>query len=283
MLMTDRYFEGRTYHARHDLWEAQIEHFGADIPWLHEGIPAQAVGIPGSEHNLTEWVLDELVAWSNRTAPRLPAEVVQNIFDDYQLDREERVAVRGLVLAQARQAFAPGVRTISNVQTPVPLVAARHGESHDPGAWTERARRARRFAAGFAGSGTNVLSLVRRYLIVDPNEPHQSFDPAKLITDERTGITTVTPLPDIVSAAAEAVDTVAGAQLARTHCVAREVQPAGMQATFYDAIWDAYTTAVGRHIYPYRSAAPAERLQEQPDPNIHATMLQLARTHLILR
>lgn len=281
-----RFFEGPMYYARHDLWEAQIEQFGSDIPWLHEGIPPEVIGNPhsGARTRLDKWVLDELVAWSNRTAPRLPAETTERIFEDYQLTREERVAVRGLVLTQARQAFTPGIETINQVQAPVPWVAARAGETYDLDAWAERSRRAKQFAASFAGSGTNVLGLVRRYLMVDAKEHLSPFDPTKLITDEHTGISTITPLPDIVAAAAEAVDTIAGTELERTVCVAREAQPAGMQSTFYDAIWDAYTTAVRRYIYPHRAPITVECFPPQePDTNVRTSMLQLARTHRILR
>jgi hypothetical protein len=275
--------------AKRTLLKQQTQLLGEKLPWLSDPrkIPDEALGDSGESGDLpyqcsklAAWVLMEVVLAADSVQQQLSWE---GTFEEYSVPSTLEPRILRAVLEPTSR-YAPGIFAMSEIVAATPVVAAR--ASVPRGGWGSIARKSENFGARISCDGSHLQVLIRNYL----TKPAQTavpvkqrvLDPSLLRLDEELGISTVTPVDDLVSAAKTAISEyiepakgVCVAILARAP--ACQHAPAG-PANMYGAIWSAYTAAVDRLIFSTAeidmAGIPA---QCGPDPRFAEVIAALAR------
>ncbi len=272
--------------ARRALLRRQMGLIANALPWLTDSraIPDEAFGSAALKGDLAEpcyhlyvWMVAEIVAAAHRVRDDLHWE---EAMQRHGVPSDLQPSVRRAVLEVATR-YAPGISAIADIVMVTPAVAVRHGLPMSE--WEQAALRAEEFAARFSVDGTHVQVLIRTYLQRKAPEPHaplRSLDAGRLRLDATTGITSVTPIDDLVDAAKTAVHRHIGRP--RGVCVAMQAnvpRADGPEAvTFYTAVWRSFVAAAARRVFPTLDPARIERLPGTgPDPAFADALDRLAR------
>ncbi len=246
-------------HAKRALLKEQTQLLGERLSWLYDPskIPAEALGkstgcgLPDRCFSLATWVLIEVVLAANSVQQQLSWE---ETFAQYEVPSDLQSRILSAVLEPTSR-HAPGIFAMSEIVAAIPMVATR--ESVPVGRWGTIARKSEKFGVKISCDGSDLQVLVRNYLR-RPSQTTESrnqrvLDAALLRLDEQMGITSVTPIDDLVSAAKVAITE--HIRPARGICVAMLAKaPAcehasALPLTMYGAIWSAYTAAADRLIF----------------------------------
>jgi hypothetical protein len=260
--------------ARRDLYREQMTEQAHELTWLGNPdlIPETAIHYAdgpessvGEYFNLAHWMVDQFAEWATAGHARLG---LLKAFEKHDLSNEERIRVRNAFQNKTAQAYAPGVVAMSEIFAAVPGVARRGGVPRSQ--WSTIASQAREFGGEYARSGTLVQCIVRGYLgafeqVGVHGEKH--LDQAKLTLDAQTGITSVTPIENIVAAAEAVVGDARHPESRSDACIGLQANPQGLEAsTMYDAAWNAFGSAAERLIYPLERPVEGEITEaEQPE------------------
>lgn len=275
--------------ARQALLRQQTELLGGELPWLSDPnqIPAEALGASIASDDLTEqcfylgtWVLAEIVRAANSVQQKLRWDETF-AFYKVPLDLQPRV-MRSVFEPTSRH--APGIFAMCEIVAAAPVVATR--ESVRLSGWGTVARNTEKFGAKISRDGTDLQVVIRNYLRQSPEKtrsPYQRvLDPARLRLDHETGVSSVTPIDELISAAKTAIAEhirpprgVCAALLASAPvCEHAATHP----ATMYSAIWSAYAAAVERLIFSNVKISGAEiPVQAEPDPHFETAIDALAK------
>ena len=277
------------FNAKRALLREQTQLLGEKLTWLSDPrrIPAAALGdsakgsdLPYQCFNIAAWMLMEVVIAADSVQQQLSWE---ETFRHFRVPPTLEPRILRTVLEPTSR-YAPGMFAMSEIVAATPAVAARASVPRED--WETIARRSEKFAAKMSCDGSHLQVLIRNYLsrktpAATPVK-QRVLDPALLQLDDDLGITTVTPIDDLVSAAKIAIDE--NIEPARGVCVAmlakapacRHASPG--PANMYEAIWSAYTSAVGRLVFSNVeieiAGIPA---QCGPDPRIREVMDLLAK------
>lgn len=275
--------EWNAIQARRALLRQQTRLLGPRLAWLAdpELIPEYAVDssiAPDDVHlaafSLAGWMLIEIVEAADQVHRALDWE---QAFERFRVAPRLQESVSRAVLCPASR-HAPGLFAVAEIISVIPMVAGRSGLARDR--WRDIADRSQDFGAMLAHDGTAVQILVRNYLS-RPETPAgrsvRSLDPAGLRLDENGGLTTVTPLADLLSAARDAAARHNEAYHAT--CVALQASaPDGTRATsMFGAIWSSFAHAANRLVFPRvdlgHDSVPPEA---GPDPGYAQALDRLA-------
>lgn len=263
--------------ASRALQREQMSEFGTQLEWLMDPgkIPEAAIqSREGMQANtlgeqctlLAYWMAQDVAKWSQGNERNLS---YADTFDNYGVPVHLRPYVRDRLRGGAMRAYAPGIVAMAEMVAVVPIIANREGV--DDKNWSATALESRKFGRKISLDGTSTQFIVREYLrgSNEPGEDHyvRSLNPAKLKLDTETGITTVTPLEDIIKVTQEEFDRL-GREIFVNNtssgvCVALQAKAprvTGQQGcprkdTMFDAMWGAYVQAADRLIYPNFSAS----------------------------
>lgn len=262
--------------ARRALLRRQTELLGPRLPWLEDAglIPAHAVDAAVGEDvrlaafSLAGWMLLEIVQAAQQVNAQLDGPAA---LQAHHVAPGSHEPVLRAVLNPASR-HAPGLFAIAEIMAVIPLLASRAGLARER--WGELARQACAFGALLARDGTAVQVLLRNYLSRTEDGGLRALDAARLRLDAQAGITTVTPLPDLLAAAKRAASRHNPAPPGI--CVALQA-PAPHAATMFDAVWNSFAGAAARLVFPRFDAqrcgiAP----QAAPDPAYAQALEQLA-------
>jgi hypothetical protein len=291
--------EEAAVNAKRALLREQVRLLGHELPWLSDPsrIPTEAVkssadkpDVADQYFHLAAWVVREIVLAASRLQQQLKWE---ETFSLYNVPLDLTPRIRRAVLEPATR-YAPGMLALAEIVAAIPVVATR--ETIPLRDWERIARNAQAFGAKISCDGTHVQVLIRNYLRKTP-EPtgglsHRVLDTTLLRPDDQMGVTSITPIDDLVSAARNAVKRHIGP--ARGMCVAMQAKAPGCQnssptrLTMYAAIWSAYSVAATRLIFPNVDLRSADIPLPKygPDPRFAAAIDELARqraTDLSLR
>jgi hypothetical protein len=276
-------------HAKRALLRQQTQLLGNELPWLGDPdcIPIEALGssahsgdLPDQCFHLAAWMVGEIVLSANRLHPKLDWE---NAFELYDVPAEQKLLIKRAVLEPVTR-YAPGMIALAEIVAATPLVSTRACVDHAK--WGCIARLAEGFGAKISCDGTDVQVVIRNYLR-DTDHASTSratpvLDSALLKLDDETGVSSVTPIHDLVSIARAAVIEHLGS--ATGMCVAMHARAPvcdhapGRPTTMYGAIWTAYVAAVERLVFPNVDLSRVViRPQAGPDPHVAAVMDRLAR------
>lgn len=272
--------------ANRDLQREMLNRFAGDLTWINdpEQIPAAAIGDPADNlglvdrhYHLGSWVLDRFSEWVVNSQAKLS---FAETFEKYELPNNYRVHIRERMLLRPEVIYFPGIQGMADVASAAPLVAARNGIGAE--GWGEVAKDSSKFGAAISRDGTEVQFLVRTYLVREPSErdgklSRRNFlDPSMMKLDDETGITTVTPIPELISIAKNALrqDPEIPEPLAHEVCLALQTKsPTEEAKIMFDATWFAYVAAAERLIYPLFEFEPDEIPAEAPpDPDVKANI-----------
>ena len=247
--------------ARRALLRQQVECIGDLLPWLTDParIPVEALGYAAMQADparrcfgLATWLLVEVVTAADRVRDHLDWD---DTFDRCNVPAALRPRVVQSVL-QPTSRYAPGIFAMAEIVAAVPPLAVRGGVPAE--AWCGIALASERFAACLSSNGTDLQVVVRDYLRapIDPNDADRRvLDARRLRLDDVTGITSVTPIDDLLAAAGASVKRNIGPP--KGICVAMMAkapstrQVVAMPPTMYGAIWSAFVRAAARLIYPH--------------------------------
>jgi hypothetical protein len=271
--------------AKRALLRQQTQLLGEQLTWLSDPskIPAEALGssakygdLPEQCFNLAIWLLAEIVRAANSVQHELSWE---ETFDQYEVPSELKPRVLRAVLEPASR-HAPGIFAISEIVAAAPVMATR--ESIPLNGWGHIARSTEKFGAKISWDGSDLQVLIRNYLRKPPEATEYSYqrvlNPALLRLDGETGVTSVTPIDDLISAAKAAITE--HIRPAKGVCVAMlaKAPVCDHAATMYGAIWSAYAAAANRLIFPNIDLRGADiPPQAGPDPNFATVLDALAR------
>lgn len=223
-------------------------------------------------YNVSAWMINSLTEWAAAAHSHID---MPGVFKKHQLGIEDRIHVLNRLKNEdeVKASYIPGFQAMAQVFSVIPEVASRDaGQDADYG---EIAAKARFFGESIARDGTMVQIVARKYLI----NSKTYFDASKFKLDEETGITTVTPIEQIVDEAREAsrrefppVDGV---------CVAMQAKINGPSSpTVFEASWDAMTSVGQRLVYPNIGDHELAKVPKQaaPDPNFAETIQSIYAT-----
>jgi hypothetical protein len=275
--------------AKRALLTQQTELLGGELPWLSDPskIPAEALAysaecddLPEQCFNLATWVLAEVVRAANSVQQKLSWE---ETFDYYKVPFELKQRILRAVLEPTSR-HAPGIFAMSEIVAATPVVATR--ESVPLSGWGSIAGRTEKFGAKISYDGTDLQVLVRNYLRKPPPTTKSPYlrvmDPTLLRLDDEMGLTSVTPIDDLVSAAKTSITehirppkgVCVAIQANAPVCERASIAP----VTMYGAIWSAFTAAANRLIFPNLDMSRVEiRPQAEPDPHFAVAIDALAR------
>ena len=275
--------------AKRALLREQTRFLGEELPWLSDpnSIPAEAAQPSGAYDDLYErcfslatWLLAQIVRAANRVQHKLSWE---ETFDYYNVPSEIQERVLRAVLEPTSR-HAPGIFAMCEIVAAVPEVAIR--ESVPRSDWGTIARDTEKFGTKISYDGTDLQVLIRDYLRKSPETAKQRYqrvlEPALLRLDDETGLTSITPIDDLISSAKVAVAEhirppkgVCVALLAKAPVCEHDFTA---PTTMYGAIWSAYAQAADRIIF---SNVDLRRLDisppAEPDVGFAAAFDALAR------
>lgn len=274
--------------ARRELLRQQAGWLLDSLPWLSDPdrIPGTALGQDEGGpvepsvgcFLLARWMLTEVVVAAHRMRHDLSW---TDVLARHQVPPELQVLVRRSVLEPVTR-YGPGVLALAEIVASTPALAVRAGTARSD--WPGIARRSQDLGERLSCDGTDVQVIVRRYLhrpVSDIVESVPALDPARLRLNGGGGITSVTPLDELVLAAKQAVRVHIGP--ARGVCLALVVagpdddRPAGHRSLF-DAVWAAFVSAAGRLVFPRADLARCEiPAQGEPDPGVGPAIDRIAR------
>jgi hypothetical protein len=275
--------------AKRALLRQQIQLLGEELAWLADPglIPAAALNSAAECGDLSDqcfslaaWVVGEIALAASRLHQKLCWE---DTFECYRVPSESKPRIVRALLEPVTR-YAPGILALSEIVAAIPVVAIR--ESVPLGDWGRIARRSEEFGVKLSCDGTEVQVLIRNYLRKPP-QPSTSpdkrvLDSTRLKLDDEIGVTSVTPIDDLVSVARAAVTEHIGP--AKGICVAMQAKApvwghtSEAPATMYDAVWSAYTAAAEHLIFPNVDISGAEiPAQAGPDPHFALAINHLAR------
>ena len=257
--------------ARRALLRQQTELLGPRLPWLADPalVPDHAVDASVEDDDvrlaafsLAAWMLIDLVQAAGQVNHALDR---HGVMESFHIAPRARESLSLAVLCPLSR-HAPGLIAIAEIMAVIPLLA--HRADVPANRWGGIALGSLAFGAMLARDGTAVQVLLRSYLGRSEAGPAgagiRSLDPALLRLQGETGITTVTPLPDLLAAARCAAARYNVAP--RGVCVALQA-PApeaagGRGTTMFGAIWASFAAAAERLVFPHfdpsRDAIPAE-------------------------
>lgn len=285
--MTQAPLQERAQLAKRALHREEMSRFGHELSWLInvDEIPNQAIsGFEGYEQQcsgLSRWMMCKFGEWSGEGHARLG---IREAFEKYELPNPVRVSIREAFYDIPHAAYAPGLQTVSEIHGVVPQIAARAGLSRER--WPEIAHRSRRFGILLARDTTEVQAIVREYLwgqtetFPDPagsgfNLSLHRLDPAKLKLDSETGITTVTPIEELISITEELVHRVF-ARTEATACVGLQAKgPSPDFKNMFEAVWKAFGDYTARRIYPNAVLPQEIPAQASPDDRFRSAAAKL--------
>ena len=276
--------EWNAIQGRRALLRQQTKLLGPRLAWLTDStlIPNEAVDssvepndVRLAAFSLAGWMLIEIIQAADDVYQELDWE---QAMERFRVAPELQDSVTRAVLCPATR-HAPGLFAMAEIVSVIPMVASRSGVSRDR--WNEIASRSQAFGAKLAHDGTIVQVLIRNYLsrTITPTTGHgvRLLNPAWFRLDEGTGLSTVTPLADLLSAACAVVD-----QNETHHSTCVALQAAAPEAvngatTMFGAIWSSFAEAANRLVFPRFdiSKYPVQQ-QAAPDPKYVETFAQLA-------
>ena len=277
------------FSAKRALLRQQTQLLGERLTWLSDPgiIPTHALGdsakgkdLPYQCFNIAAWMLMEVVLAADSVQQQLSW---QDIFDQYKVPPTLEPRILRTVLEPTSR-YAPGIFAMCEIVAVAPAVAAR--ASIPRGGWEAIAGKSEKFGAKISCDGSHLQVLIRNYLSnheqTATRVKPRVLDPALLRLDDDLGITTVTPIDDLVMAAKAAITK--NIEPARGVCVAMMAKApssergAAEPTSMYEAIWSAYTSAVGRLVFSNAEIEMAEiTAQCGPDPRMMEVMDLLAR------
>ncbi|HYH36511.1 MAG TPA: hypothetical protein VD706_03360 [Candidatus Saccharimonadales bacterium] len=275
-----------------------MSRFGHELSWLEDPsqIPADAAGssesLSAQCDDLTAWMVGRIAQWSSAGHGRLS---LRETFEKYDLSNEERVDLRARFQKNPARAYTPGMAAMAEIFALVPPVAAREGIGREE--WGEIGARAQGLGEKLSHDGTEVQRLIREYLakeaIVRPaasgleNTTHTLtlvLDPGKMKLDPETGITTVTPIDELVKSADELVERYFVRQSPGTCVALQAASPEPACRHMFDAVWTAYGSAVDKLIYARLGQDGLEIPPAQsPDENAGTAMHSILMGRLATR
>lgn len=241
--------------ARRALLREQTARVGRRLPWLTDPqlIPDEAVDasvgaddVPLSAFSLAAWMLIQVLHSAQQEQDTLDwGRAMAGVAPGLQ------ASVQRSVLCPAAK-YAPGLFAIAEIVAVVPAVAFRSEAA--PARWRGIAHRAQAFGALLARDGTGVQVLLRHYLARPADDPAgcglRALHPACLRLDDALGLTTVTPLDDLLAAARQA--TLRHDGCTQGVCVALQAPaPHGCAGgSMFGAIWSSFADAAARLVFP---------------------------------
>jgi hypothetical protein len=264
-----------------------MELLGPRLSWLADPdlIPSHAVDAAVASNDfrhaafsLAAWMLIELVEAADQLYQKLDWE---QTITRFRVPPRLQASVLRAVLCPASR-YAPGLFAIAEIISVIPVVASRSGLSRD--CWHKIARRSEAFGAMLSRDGTVVQVLVRKYLSrSDSGADGRSvrfLNPALLRLDAGCGVTTVTPLGDLLTAAREAAarhKAWSRANCLALHVLAPQANDGRAASTMFGAIWSSFADAANRLVFPRfdncRELVPPETV---PDLGFAETFKRLA-------
>jgi hypothetical protein len=280
--------------AKRDLHREEMVRFGHELTWLAEPseIPEGAISrdgtVPQQCSDLAFWMLNQLNVWSGQGHSRLS---IGETFEKYELPNDWRVSVRGYFQRHAFAAYTPGVTAMAEIFAVVPSIAKREGVDQDE--WAEIAGRSSKFGEEMARHGTNAQALLRDYwsmgerygatadIISEQGYKRPPLYGGKLKLDDESGITSVTPLDELVKMTVEIVDEVEFREGPGV-CVALQAEaPTEQCPNMFAAFWSAYGSAAKRLIYDQTDEVSIPDVPEEaPDANYEARLRRIFADHL---
>jgi hypothetical protein len=238
-----------------------------DLPWLTDStlIPHQAMhylddrGVQSDPYtNVAVWMLTQFSNGAEQQCPHLRYDAA---YKRHGIPAEKGALLHLYQLARPGEAYGPGMHAMAQIHEVIPSVAARDGLPVED--WAAIASQARKFGQKYALDGTVAQVLTRFYL--SGAEEVVPFKPERLKLDNKTGVTSVTPIADIVETARDA------ATRHRNYpegmpdtCLAMFIKPPELDGkSLYDATWDAYSEFVAREVYP--QVKPEQSTEADPD------------------
>lgn len=272
--------------ARRALLREQTKLVGARLAWLADPalIPEHAVDssvtpddLQLAAFSLAGWMLIEIVQAADQVYQKLDWE---GAIKGFRVAARLQESVSRAVLCPAAR-HAPGLFAMAEIIAVVPMVASRSGLARDR--WREVANRSQDFGAMLAHDGTAVQILIRSYL--SSADTHaggrvRSLNPALLQLDDKGGLTTVTPLAGLLSAARDAATR--HNEWYHATCVAMQAPaPEAVDrtraATMFGAIWSSFVAAADRFVFPrFDPSRDSVDAEAGPDPSYAQALDRLA-------
>jgi hypothetical protein len=258
--------------AQRVLLRRQAELLVARLPWLRDPdrIPSHALGegrdlqvYPSTGcYRLARWMVSDIVVAVHRARDELPwAETLMR----HGVPAGAHPTVQRVVLEPVTR-YGPGILALAEIVASVPVVAVRSGAARSD--WPQIAARSRHLGLQLSRDSTDVQVIIRRYLRGPPEAVPSiaMLDAALLRLDGSRGVTSVTPMDELILAAREAVRAHIGPHAGI--CLARLVRSGGDDRgvsgeTMFDAVWAAFVHAAARHLFPRIVAARLE-IPDQP-------------------
>lgn len=258
------------------------------LPWLSDPdcIPSTVLGEGARGHLepsagcflLARWMVTEVVIAAHRVRHDLSW---ADVMERHSVPSELQASVRGSVLESVTR-YGPGILALSEIVASTPVLAVRVGAARSD--WPGIARRSQDLGERLSRNGTDLQVVIRRYLhrrMIDAAESAPALDPARLRLNEDRGVTSVTPIDELVLAAKESVRAHIGPP--QGVCLALVVpgpdddRVAGYK-TLFDAVWAAYVSAAARFIFPRVDPARLETPEQSgPDPGVRQAIDRITR------
>jgi hypothetical protein len=277
--MTDTIYEA-VKNAKRSLHREEMNRFGSEVDWIQDpsivseevlGDLADSTNLPERFYGLACWTIGQLAGWSGVGHSRLSW---GETFEKYQLSNPDRVLVRETFQKHPGIAYAPGMLAMSEIFAAVPVVATRDGIGRE--GWGTIASKASVFGGQIARDDTDVQYLVRNYLHTQKERPTLGInlyvlDVAKLKLDEATGITSVTPINDLLGESRKLISKMFTPSI--DACVALQAKsPCPNERNMFDATWSAFGSISDRIIYPYVELPTEIPAQADTDTDYKTTL-----------
>jgi hypothetical protein len=250
--------------AQRVLLRRQAELLLERLPWLRD--PDRIPGLDGDPemdsstgcYELARWMVSDIVVTAHRAGDELPWD---ETLRQHRVPVDAHASVRRVVLESVTR-YGPGIVALAEIVASVPVVAVRSGAPRSD--WPRIAARSRHLGLQLSRDRTDVQVVIRRYLRGPPQAPQPTIamlDAGLLRLDESGGVTSVTPIDELVLGARETVRTHVGPQTGI--CLARLVRRGGDNRgmsgeTMFDAVWAAFVHAATRHLFSRIVAARLE-------------------------
>ena len=253
--------------AHRELARQSMEMACERLDWLQDAnqVPACSTTDYGSrrEESLAAWMTEQFATAAQTAHSMLDYE---EVFEKYNIEGELQSLLEN---AQSdhdmlKDSFLPGFRAISDFIGAVPQVA--HRAEIDREEWRDVAEKSKTTGMKLAFDNTWVQLFVRAYLSQDVR--NGGLDTSKLKIDTNGGVTTVTPLRDLVAFAARAN---------RIHnnlffptkrpCLALDSRVDCLNGrSVFEAAWDVFARVADREIFGDAESIRSVREEGQPDP-----------------
>ncbi len=253
--------------AHRELARQSMEMACERLDWLQDAsrVPASSTTDYGSrrEESLAAWMTTQFAVAAQTAHSMLDYE---KVFEKYSIGKELQSLLENaqIDLEMLKDSFLPGFRAMSDIIGAVPQVA--HRAEIDRKEWRDVAEKSRTTGKKLAFDNTWVQLFVRGYLSLDVR--NGGLDTSKLKIDSNGGLTTVTPLADLIVFATRANRTHNNIFLpTKRPCLALDSRVDKLNSrSVFDAAWDVFAHVADREIFGDSKSIRNISEEGQPDP-----------------